>query len=120
MARFCGTIGFSSSGEVETSPGVYEDVITERKYYGDVTKDFRKNEGGENLVGNVGLNNIFSIVADPFAFENYSFMKYIKYLGTKWWISSVEVQYPRLVISVGGRYNGPDQNETTGVSPETN
>lgn len=109
MARYCGMVGFSKSGE--TAPGVYEDnIITERKYYGDVTKDFRKIQSGDKVVRDVAINNMFSIVADPFAFENLEFIKYLKYMGIAWTVESVEVQYPRLLISVGGRWNGPNGN----------
>lgn len=109
MARYCGMVGFSKSGE--TAPGVHEDnIITERKYYGDVTKDFRKTQGGDKVVRDVSINNLFSIVADPFAFENLEFIKYLKYMGIAWTVESVEVQYPRLLISVGGRWNGPIGN----------
>lgn len=108
MARYCGMVGFSSSAE--TTPGVWEEVITERKYIGDVTKDFRKSQSTDKIVKDVTIGNLFSIVADPFAFENFQFIKYIKYLGIAWTVESVEVQYPRLIISVGGRWNGPYQN----------
>ncbi len=101
-------VGFSVSEE--TAPGVHEDDITEKKYYGDITKDFRKTQGNDKVVNDITINNVFSIVADPFAFENLEFIKYIKYLGIAWKVESVEVQYPRLIISVGGRWNGPNGN----------
>lgn len=101
-------VGFSVSEE--TAPGVFEGNITEKKYYGDVTKDFRKAQGGDKVVGDISINNVFSIVADPFAFENLKFIKYLKYMGIAWTVESVEVQYPRLLISVGGRWNGPNGN----------
>ena len=113
MARYCGEIGFSISGV--TAPGVYEDAITERKYYGDVTKDFRKDDRTDKVVRDVDIRNTFSVVADPFAFENLSFIKYIKYLGIAWNVESVEVQYPRLIISVGGRWNGPKPAEPSTI-----
>ena len=111
MARYCGMVGFSSTQE--TTPGVWEEVITERKYYGDISKDFRKNNSSDKVVKDISLGNLFSIVCDPFAFENLSFIKYIKYLGIAWTVESVEVQYPRLLISVGGRWNGPYPKQKT-------
>jgi len=104
-------IGFSTAASVVD--GVYEEQITERKYYGDVTKDFRKDTRNDKVVRDIDISNTFSIVADPFAFENFSFIKYLKYMGIAWNVESVEVQYPRLLISVGGRWNGPDGNQTT-------
>lgn len=120
MARYCGVVGFSSSTEVETKPGVWEYEITERKYYGDISKDFRKAERSDKILGDISINNIFSIVADPFAFENFQFIRYLMYAGVAWTVESVEVQYPRLIISVGGRYNGPFPRQETGIPPETN
>ena len=99
-------VGFSSTAE--TTPGVWEEIITERKDYGDISKDFRKDHGTDKVVRDVSIGNLFSIVADPFAFENLQFIKYVKYLGIAWTVESVEVQYPRLLISVGGRWNGPN------------
>jgi hypothetical protein len=32
-------------------------------------------------------------------------MLYVEFMGTKWKITNVEVQYPRLILSVGGVYN---------------
>lgn len=96
-------VGFSTTSE--TAPGIWEETITERKYYGDISKDFRKTEGKNKVIRDISINNIFSIVADPFAFENLEFIKYVKYLGIAWTVESVEVQYPRLIISVGGRWN---------------
>lgn len=111
MARYCGVIGYSKPEE--TAPGVYEEKVIERKYYGDVTKDFRKDTRTDKVVRDVDIGNTFSIVADPFAFENFQFIKYLKYMGIAWNVESVEVQYPRLLISVGGRWNGPDGNQET-------
>lgn len=117
MARYCGEIGFSKPEQ--TAPGVYEERVTERKYYGDVTKDFRKDTRTDKVVRDVDIGNIFSVVADPFAFENFQFIKYLKYMGIAWNVESVEVQYPRLLISVGGRWHGPDGNETAKTSETT-
>lgn len=111
MARYCGKIGFSISKE--TAPGIYEDDITERTYYGDVVKDLRKENRTDKIVRDVTISNSFSVVADPFAFENFQFIKYLKYMGIAWNVESVEVQYPRLLISVGGIWNGPNGKQQT-------
>lgn len=111
MARYCGKIGFSISKE--TAPGVYEDDMTERTYYGDVVRDLRKENRTDKVVRDVTISNSFSIVADPFAFENFQFIKYLKYMGIAWNVESVEVQYPRLLISVGGIWHGPDGKQQT-------
>lgn len=105
MAKFYGVIGYGET--VETVPGVWEDVITERKYYGDVLRNTRKLTEGDKVNNDLTVNNSISIVADPYAYEHFFAMKYIKWAGTFWVISDVEVQRPRLLLRLGGVYNGP-------------
>lgn len=104
MAKFYGVIGYATT--VETKPGVWEEQITERKYYGDLIRNTRRLESSGNLNDNVTINNEISIVADPYAYENFHSMRYVKFMGTAWKITSADVQYPRLILSVGGVYNG--------------
>ena len=103
MAKFYGPVGFADT--VETEPGIYEERIIERSYYGDTGRNARRldNSGGVN--DNVNVNNQISIVADPYANQNFFQMRYVKFMGTAWKITNVEVQYPRLVLTIGGVYN---------------
>ena len=104
MSKWYGVIGYAET--VETDPGVWEEKITERTYYGDTIRNTRllQNAGGVN--DNINIANQFSIVADPYATNNFHSMRYIEFMGTKWKITNVEVQYPRLILTVGGLYNG--------------
>ncbi len=104
MAKFYGKIGFAQVEEVK--PGVWKEVITERNYYGDLVKNIRNLQGAQQLNDDINISNEFSILADPFAIENFHMMRYIEYMNVKWKISRVDVQYPRLTLSVGGVYNG--------------
>ena len=104
MAKFFGKIGYAET--VETTPGVWEEKITEREYFGDLIRNTRSLQSGEQLNDNINISNEISIVADPFAYENFHSMRYVEFMNAKWKISSVEVQYPRLSLSVGGLYNG--------------
>ncbi len=104
MAKFYGSIGYAVTEE--TTPGVWEERITERVYYGDLTRNTRKLQSTEQLNENVNISNEISIIADPFAYENFHLMKYVEFMGAKWKIISVEVQYPRLILTIGGVYNG--------------
>lgn len=106
MAKYCGNIGFAKSAD--DGHGVWEEVITEKKYYGDVLRNTRRWSGNDKIVEDITISNQFSILADSFAKSNIGAMKYITYLGERWKIENVDVQYPRLVISVGGIYNGPE------------
>ena len=104
MAKFFGKIGYAET--VETTPGVWEEKIAEREYFGDLIRNTRSLQSGEQLNDNINISNEISIVADPFAYENFHSMRYVEFMNAKWKISSVEVQYPRLILSVGGLYNG--------------
>lgn len=104
MAKYSGNIGFAINEE--TAPGVWTETIVERHYYGDVSRNRTQTQIGGSVNGNITLSNIISILADPFAYEFFYSMRYITYLGKKWVISSVEVEYPRLVLTIGGLYNG--------------
>ena len=102
MAKWFGVIGFAET--VETVPGVWEEQITEHKYYGDLTRNTRRLQTTDQLNDNINIANELSIVADPFARDHFHSMRYAELMGTKWKITSVEVQYPRLLLTVGGLY----------------
>lgn len=104
MAKWFGKIGFAETKE--TTPGVWEEQITEREYFGDLTRNTRRLQSSENLNDNITVDNEISIVADPFANQNFHAMRYVEFMGTKWKVSTVEVQYPRLILSLGDIYNG--------------
>lgn len=104
MAKFCGMIGYATS--VKTSPGVWTDSIVERKHIGDIIQNTRRLEASGTLNDNINISNSISIVADPYARQNFHTMKYVEFMGTKWNITNVEVQFPRLILTIGGEYNG--------------
>lgn len=108
MAKFYGPIGYAET--VETKPGVWEEQITERMYFGDLVRNTRRLQDSGMLNDNINVANEISIVADPFANENFHSMRYVEFMGAKWKISNVEVQYPRLILSIGGEYNGKEEN----------
>ena len=107
MARFFDSIGYGESVETPPASGIWVDVITEISYFGDVTRNTRKLDAGENLNDDITVGNSISIVADDYAIEHFSKIKYVRWAGTLWTISLVEVRRPRLIISLGGVYNGP-------------
>ena len=101
--KWFGTIGYAA--QVETKPGVWEDEITEREYFGDLTRNTRRLQMTDKLNDDIEISNEISIVSDPYANENFHSMRYAMYMGTKWKITSVEVQYPRLILEMGDIYN---------------
>lgn len=105
MAKFYGAIGYVHTEE--SVPGVWEEVVTERSYYGDVIKNHSRWQQTENLNDDIVLSNQISIVADAFAYEHFFAMKFVRWMGTSWVIKNVEVQRPRLILTLGGVYNEP-------------
>lgn len=105
MAKFFGAIGYGET--VETSPGSYDDVITETNYYGDVIRNSRTLQEGDKVNDDISVDNSLSIVADAYANEHIFAMRYVRWAGVLWKISNVEVQSPRLILRLGGVYNGP-------------
>ena len=109
MAKFYGPIGYSVSTEVR--PGVWKDTIEERNYYGDLIRGTSRWTASQDSTNdNLTINNQISIVADPFAENNFHSMKYVRFMGANWKITSVEPRFPRLILSVGGVYNGPTKS----------
>ena len=106
MSKYFGKIGYGVTEE--TRPGVYEPQIVEKEYYGDIVRNTRRLDNGGKVVDDLNINMTLSIVADPFAFNNFHQLKYAEYMGAKWKATSVEPQFPRLVITLGGVYNGED------------
>lgn len=107
MAKFYGEIGYAE--QVETRPGVWEEQITRKNYFGDLIRNTRRLESSGQLNDNITVANEISIVADPFANENFHSMKYVVFNGAKWKISNVEVQFPRLLLTLGGVYNDAEE-----------
>lgn len=104
MAKWYGKIGYSET--VETDPGVWEEQIAERSYFGDSIRNTRllQNSGGVN--DNVNVGNQISIVADPYAINHIYAIRYVEFQDHNWKVTNVEVQYPRLILTIGGLYNG--------------
>lgn len=103
MAKFCGVIGYAITKEIE--PGIYVEEIVENEYYGDVIRNSRRLREASKVNDDINISNQISIVADPFANNNFHAMRYITFMGNKWKVIDVEVQYPRLILSIGGVYN---------------
>ena len=108
MAKFCGNIGFifdNANRETFPGSGIWVPDIEVRKYYGDVIKNSRRWENGEGLNDNLVIGNQFSVVADAYAYDHLFAMRYIEWLGTKWKITNIDIDRPRITITVGGVYN---------------
>lgn len=107
MAKWFGKIGFANT--VETSPGIWEEQITTREYFGDVYRNTRRLQTTDQVNDDIVVSNEISILADPFANENFHSMRYAEFMGTPWKITNVDVKYPRLILTLGGLFTNGKQ-----------
>ena len=105
MARFRGPVGYATSEE--TSPGVWQEIITERSYFGDVISATRRlDTPTETLNDDIVAEVSVAIVADAFAVENFTAMRYVHWNGANWRVTAVNIRRPRLILTIGGLWNG--------------
>ena len=115
MAKWYGKVGYIT--EVETSPGIWDVIPVERSYYGDAYRVKSKwSPSSGNLNDNLTISNQISIVADPFAYQHFSSIKYVEFMDAVWEVDSIEPQYPRLILNIGGLWNG--RREADGTANE--
>jgi len=107
MAKFHGEVGYGEPVETPFGSGVWVDQITEIVYTGDIVRNTRKLDDGENLNPDLSVGNSISIIADEYAVEHFFKIKYVRWAGVLWTVTSVQVQSPRLILSLGSVYNGP-------------
>ena len=100
--KWHGEIGYAET--VETEPGIWVEQITERHHYGDVVRNTRMLQSADQVNDNINISNSISIVANPYANQNFHNIRYITFMGTKWKVSNIDVQYPRLILTLGGLY----------------
>lgn len=104
MSKWFGKIGYAITGETE--PGMWEDTIVARDYYGDLISDKYMRQLSGNVNDDINLTSVISIIADPFAYENCSHMAYAEIMGARWKIIDIDIKPPRLNLTIGGVYNG--------------
>jgi hypothetical protein len=108
--RFSGSVGWATSTETDTGSGVWIDVITESPYFGDVVRNARRLDPPSlvppEVNNNITLQNQFSIMADALAYAKYTDFRYVLWQGIRWTITDVEVRRPRLILTIGGLWNG--------------
>ena len=104
MAKYYGAVGFAKT--VEIRPGVSREEISVGYYYGDIIQNIRKLDTTDQVNDNVTVSNRISIVADPYANQNFHSIRFAEFMGAKWKVTNVEVQRPRLILTLGGVWNG--------------
>lgn len=103
MAKYFGSIGYAET--VETSPGIVKEEIVERNYYGDILRNDRRLEDNDKINSDINITNRISIVSDPYAIENFWKIRYATFMGNRWKVKTVDVEFPRLILTLGGLYN---------------
>lgn len=105
--KYSGKIGFWID-DIEVRPGVYKSEIVEKSYKGDITRSSQRWKSNENLNSDLTINNRISIISDLYLNKHISSIKYITFMGTKWKVSSIDINYPRVTIDIGEVWNGND------------
>lgn len=105
MAKYYGAIGYAIQEEV--APGVWEDVIKEKNYRGDIINNQHRWQGGEGIHEEFNIDNSISIVADDFVYNHMHLIKYVTWYGARYKVQSLSIKRPRLILQIGGVYNGP-------------
>lgn len=103
MSKYCGYVGFFINEE--TAPGVWKEHIVEHPYYGDIIQMSKDNGSSDLVNADVSVNNRISILSDPFAYQHFLSIRYITLFGQKMSVKSVDVEYPRLTLQIGGIYH---------------
>jgi len=107
MARFYGEVGYGDPVETPPGSGVMVMQITERSYYGDIIRNVRNLHENDKVNEDIVVGNSISVLADAHATQFFHKIKYVRWEGVTWTVDSVEVRAPRLILNLGGVYNGP-------------
>lgn len=104
--RYSGLIGFATT--VEMAKGVWEDRIVKRRYFGDVLRHAARWEGGDSVNDNFHISNRLSLIGDGYLKENLGVIRFAEFMGTNWKVNEVEVNLPRIILTLGDKWNGPE------------
>ena len=104
MAKFYGAVGYVMPNE--RRPGVFVEEPIEFNYVGDFIRISSRWNSSGGVNEDIVLGNRLSIVADSFAYEHFSSLRYVVIQDVAWSVTQIEVSAPRLILSIGGVYNG--------------
>ena len=104
MNKWYGKVGYVETVEIE--PGVWEERETVRTYYGDLIRRSSKFQTSNGVNDNRDISVELSIMADSYADLHFSSIRYVEFGGVNWKVNTVEPRRPRLILGLGGEYNG--------------
>lgn len=110
MAKWYGKVGYVTTEEI--NPGIYDQVPVEKEYYGDILTNTSKWSAANKVNDDLSVSNRISIIADPFAYHNFQHIRYVEFMNAFWEVTNAEVQHPRIILSIGGAYNGKQVGTT--------
>lgn len=103
--KWMGTVAYDEQVLSEVEPDVWESTPKTVQYFGDVLKNNKTNQGSDSSTnGDISVNNQISVLADPYLMNNFYKILWVTFGGAKWKVSSVDVQPPRLVLTLGSLY----------------
>lgn len=106
MTKFFGKIGFYITEE--TSPGVWTSKVVTKNYRGDIIRNYYRYDQSDSINDNLNISNNLSIIADSFCYENFGMIRFVEWMGSLWKVTGIELQRPRVLLTIGGVYNGPE------------
>lgn len=111
MARYYGNVGYVITEENEVGDWVERVIL--KPYYGDILRNSRRIITSSRINGDFKVTKQISIVADKFAMDNYSYVRFVEDMGNRWAVESVDIDYPRLILTIGDIYHDGEKDETT-------
>lgn len=97
-----GKLGFITT--VDKGHGIRGKESVERYYYGDLKRISWHRADPQAVNTGLNISNQLSIMGDPFLDENLSDLKWVEFKNKKWAVTNVEVEPPRIVITMGDLY----------------
>jgi hypothetical protein len=115
--KYHGSVGYAVTKTKDDDPDTWINSVEEHQYFGDVLQNSSRWQTAEKVNDNLTISNRISILADPFAFDNFQHIKYATWMNQKWKVTNIEVAYPRLILTIGGEWNGETEKATQPVTP---
>lgn len=103
--KYVGNIGFLSSN-TEVTGGIATQPIISKRYFGEIITTSSRLQTQDKINPDVTINNSIAILLDGYLNNNLSNIVYVEFLNKKWSVSSIELRHPRVILSLGGLYNG--------------
>lgn len=108
--KYFGKLGFKYIDN-ESNPGVTQEKIIERCYYGEVIRNARRAQGADKINDDLTISNQISLLLDPYLADNYFDIVYLTFMGCKWKVGNIEMRHPRIIIDIGGLYNEQENED---------